>query len=263
MTQRFEADDDYNPHGEHVVEIPTRGHARPPRRSYATLAVAAFIGLSGVVIVGGLAYDQALRAKLDTARRDELRDGWETLGALATEGAEANALAAHAAASAAPTPSTSPIELLPVVQSAPPTVVIVPAQAAPANQSTNAAQPNAAPPAAVPVPVPVSLPAVPNAASALPAFPSGTVSASNPQSAPAASVANGTSAASPVPPIPSGGVPATNPNLPLPTGTVPPAPLPAAQACGIATCDLGSVCCNPSCGICTVPGGTCPLQPCG
>jgi hypothetical protein len=28
------------------------------------------------------------------------------------------------------------------------------------------------------------------------------------------------------------------------------------------TCNVGQVCCNPSCGICTNPGETCSLDPC-
>jgi hypothetical protein len=35
------------------------------------------------------------------------------------------------------------------------------------------------------------------------------------------------------------------------------------EACGNVTCAAGQVCCNPSCGICTAPGGSCTEQFCG
>lgn len=37
---------------------------------------------------------------------------------------------------------------------------------------------------------------------------------------------------------------------------------PPGPACGTATCASGQVCCNPSCGICTPPGGACTQQFC-
>jgi hypothetical protein len=34
------------------------------------------------------------------------------------------------------------------------------------------------------------------------------------------------------------------------------------QSCGPVTCQTGSVCCNDSCGICVIPGGSCTQQIC-
>ena len=38
---------------------------------------------------------------------------------------------------------------------------------------------------------------------------------------------------------------------------------PAPVTCGVITCGQGQVCCNPSCGICTDPGGSCSKVVCG
>jgi hypothetical protein len=38
---------------------------------------------------------------------------------------------------------------------------------------------------------------------------------------------------------------------------------PASQACGLTTCNIDSVCCNPSCGICAAPGDDCSQRECG
>ncbi|MEM9070224.1 MAG: hypothetical protein AAGE52_17085 [Myxococcota bacterium] len=35
------------------------------------------------------------------------------------------------------------------------------------------------------------------------------------------------------------------------------------ERCGTNICEVGDVCCNPSCGICTAPGGSCPTIDCG
>ncbi|HEY4102917.1 MAG TPA: hypothetical protein VGM44_03465 [Polyangiaceae bacterium] len=264
------SDDDYNPHGEHVVEIPARhlDAETPHKRSYATLGVAVFIGTAGVMILAGLALDHSVRETVDSSRQNELRDGWQTLSAIAAEGAEADQMAAAAAAASARAAPT-PVEVLPVVQSPAATVVVVPVPGASANQSTNqapaAATTNAAP---TPTTVPVPVPALPNAAIAPQSFPNAAVV--TPNGTPAAPVAlptpNAASASvpatNPVTPIPNGTVPASPPIQSVPTGAVPPAPFPASQQCGITTCNLGSVCCNPSCGICTAPGAACPLRPC-
>ncbi|HKQ69318.1 MAG TPA: hypothetical protein VJT73_08265 [Polyangiaceae bacterium] len=43
----------------------------------------------------------------------------------------------------------------------------------------------------------------------------------------------------------------------------PPPEKPAPAQCGARTCPEGQVCCNSSCGLCTLPGGTCTQELCG
>ena len=38
---------------------------------------------------------------------------------------------------------------------------------------------------------------------------------------------------------------------------------PQSQFCGMQTCNVGYVCCNPSCGICKKPGEPCRQDTCG
>jgi hypothetical protein len=37
---------------------------------------------------------------------------------------------------------------------------------------------------------------------------------------------------------------------------------PLSVSCGKNTCNVGQVCCNPTCGICTAPGEPCSPEPC-
>ena len=269
MAERFTSEDDYNPLGEHVVEIPARDHGGhgPRRRSFATIGVAVCLALAGIVIAVGAIGDQARRSNDEEAQREELRDGWQILGALAADGAARDGTAA-----AAPAPSPGVEHSAPA---APPSVVIVtvPAQAAQGAQPALAGAPapvsapqttsNSAGPinAAMPafpggiVAAPASVQSMPNTAALNGAVPNGTLPAPNALATPAATQA----------PL-TGAVPASNATEPLPSGNVPASPpttLPASHACGVTTCAPDSVCCNPSCGICAAPGATCSQQSCG
>ena len=245
MAQRIE-DEEYHPLGEHVVEIPARHHAAAsaPKRSFAALGVAAFLTLAGVTIVVGIVQEHAARERDDRAAREDAREGWQTLSSIAAEGAANDA----AMRTAANQPSAPPTVVVVPVQVSPPATPIAVSQplpgstaqaASPQTASVNApsgAFTNGSPASVVPAPVPVNAP------------PSAGVAATPP----------GTAASAP-PPAPVGATPASNPAQPI----GPTEPFPATQSCGIASCDLGSVCCNARCGICTPPGVSCSQVQCG
>jgi hypothetical protein len=267
MAEQYNAQDDYNPLGEHVVEIPARDHlVHPaPRRSLATIGVAVFLALAGAGIAVILISDQVWRANNDAAQREELRVGWQMLGVLAADGARSDSDGA-----------AQPSVVHSAPQAVPPSVVVVtvpgqsPPSSVPSGDVAPQAQPNPAVTNAATAPAPVANaapqpmlnPAVPLAVAPATTLPSGASQALTP----AAPALNGTVPASPpTQSLPSGTVPASPPTQSLPSGTVPASPpitFPASQACGLSTCDMGSVCCNPSCGICTTPGAICSLQPC-
>jgi len=254
MAQRFDSEDDYNPLGEHVVEIPARDQALhpAPRRSYATVGVAAFLALVGIGITAGLISDQSRRAKDEAVQREELRVGWQMLGTLAANGAARDANAA----TAQPAQPTQP------QQTAAPSVVVVNvpapglAQAPAASAAAQATQlPNPAPNGTL------AMQAVPGAGVIVqPPFVAGIPALNRDQLSPTATQASPTLQS-----LPSGSVAASPPAQSLPIGGVPATDgltFPASQMCGLATCNTGSVCCNPSCGICTEPGATCSQQAC-
>jgi len=268
MAQRIE-DEEYSPLGEHVVEIPARHHHAdiPPRRSYAALGVAAFLTLAGVTIVVGIVEERAARERDERAQRDDLRDGWQALSTVAAEGAANQATLQAAAANQ---PSTQPTVVVMPLQVSPPSAQITVNQALPTSTvQSQAAQSvpqngmaanNTMAGGIVPTPVPiggnVTAPVNP-VAGATPASVNGTpVPGAAVNGAPPAVTG---SPASGVPATPVGGVPATNPAPSLPQN----ASVPAAQSCGITSCNSGTVCCNPSCGICTPPGVTCSQLQCG
>ena len=254
MAERLDPGDDYNPHDEHVVEIPARDPLLhpAPRRSFATIGVAVFLALAGLGITVGLISDQARRANNEVAQREELRVGWQMLGALAADGADhdSNNAAQSAAPPAAPPSSPPSVVVVTVpVQSPPPSENTAP-QTAPSGTALSGAPaqaPNAAAQPALNGAIPVAVP-VPALANGAPM-----------PSAPTAPVGNGTV------PAENGTVPASPPiqSLPISVPDLSPITFPASQLCGMTTCNTGSVCCNPSCGICTAPGATCPQQACG
>ncbi len=258
MAQRIE-DEEYSPLGEHVVEIPARHHDAPAkRRSYAALGVAAFLTLAGVAIVVGVVEERASRERDERAQRDDLREGWQALSTVAAEGAANEATLQAAAANQ---PSTPPTVVVVPVQVSPPGAPITVNQALPASTAQSPAPQNAAanqngmiangavPGGVVPAPVPIGGAAAPVNGAAVAAPGNGAV-------APPQGVAPATNG---VPAAPVGTVPATNPTQPVPANTA----FPATQACGITSCDLGSVCCNASCGICAPPGASCSQIQCG
>ena len=168
--------DDYNPRGEHVFEIPA--HETPAvgarRRSIATLGLAVFIALTGTLITVGIIGDQARRTSTEAAQQEELRVGWQMLGALAADGA------AREPETVSLPPTSTPSAPTPNI-----VIVNVPGQTTATNASPGNG--NAIPPAAN-APLPAAAPALPGGAFAQP-LPSGSVPASSPvQSLPESSV---------------------------------------------------------------------------
>lgn len=273
MAQRIE-DEEYSPLGEHVVEIPARHHADvTPRRSYATLGVAAFLALAGVTIVVGIVEERAARERDERAHRDDLREGWQALSTVAAEGA-ANDAALQAAA--ATQPNAQPTVVVMPVQVTPPSAQITVNQPLPTSTAqSQAAQgvpqngmpaSNVATGGVVPTPVPVG------GNFAAPAtMPAGSTPAAVNGAAVNGAAANGAAVNGAAPPVagapvsgsapsaPVGGVPASSAVQSLPQN----ASFPATQSCGITSCNAGTVCCNASCGICTPPGVTCSQLQCG
>ena len=107
--------EDPSAHSEHVVEIsnesPSMRSAR--RRSFATISVAVCLGLAGVVTAFAFMRDQSENAadrELDAVQREQLLDGWTTLGAVAAAQRAADALTVPSATTqliAAPQPSNA------------------------------------------------------------------------------------------------------------------------------------------------------------
>ena len=263
-------DEEHTPPSEHVVEVPPRtGTLRAPtRRSLASISVALCLAIAGLAIAVGIVRDQRATADERTreaVQREELKDGWSTLSALAAQ---------HSPSVSAPA-APQPTERNVVIVNVPPAVATSPAVVAP--QAVPAA-----PAAAAAAPVPA--PALDTAASPAP-------------SAPAMGVAASTSQAAPAEPAPSAAPPPAPNNLSLPLDSAMcgpntcnsgmvccnascgicaapgascdtrlcdnPITYPASQSCGLSTCNIDSVCCNASCGICTAPGQTCSQQACG
>lgn len=224
---------------EHVVEITNdspelRG---PRRRSFATIAVAVCLGLAGAVTAFALVRDQSEMAsdkQRNAEQREQLLDGWNTLGAVAAAQRASDALRAPAAPSAPPSPG------------------VANAAKAPANG-------NAAPQPGAPTPVQnvivVGSPAPAAAPSqSLPAPTSGTT----PLPAPGLTTPVGI----PAPPSAPNQTPLT-PAPGSPDTVLSPITYPASQSCGLSTCNVDSVCCNVSCGVCTAPGESCSQTQCG
>ena len=149
--------EEYNSHGEHVVEIPA--HAPPViagrRRYYTGVVVVLGLALVGILIAGTIAHDNAVQAQDEAIQREELRAGWSTLGALAAEGAQAVEAAQPTAAPVPASTTAQPsVTYQQVMPAAPATVVVVNGSLQP---TPNFA---AAPPVtAYPIGVPLAMPA--------------------------------------------------------------------------------------------------------
>ena len=251
----------HNPHSVELVEAEhERSGAR--RRTFASIAVATCLGAAGVII--GLAVVRGERvsderAMREALEREELRDGWKTLGAAATQEAQRTSEQTAAA---------SPVQSMPVGSAQPAqtatniVVVNVPPQAAPSaiNMSvapvpTTTSIMMSPVPSVGPAPTASSAdaPSVPNVSGSTIYVPvPGAVFDDNAQPPPSVptpgrdapvpvpgqSVGNGTipgAAANPTLPngvtpisppttVPGGSVPASPPSTSLPIGTVPAAP---------------------------------------
>ena len=219
-------DEDPGAHSEHVVEIsnesPEMRVAR--RRSFATISVAVCLALAGAVTAFAFVRDQSENAadrQRNAVQREQLLDGWTTLGIAAAQHTSDEmrvppAAATNTAPTSAPNPTPAPVQNVIVVSSPAPAAQSVTAAPTTAPVTAAAAATNApAPPVGVPAP-----PAAPNQ----------------------------------TPLTPSPGSPGT---------VLSPVTYPASQSCGLTTCNIDSVCCNVSCGICTAPGGNCPQNLCG
>jgi hypothetical protein len=232
--------EEYNSHGEHVVELPIEATRIRQRRSYAALGVALGLAFVGILVAGTIAHDNTLRAQDEAVQREELRAGWSTLAALASNGAQADETAqAASAAPASATANSQPASVTyqQVVPAAPATVVVVnvPPQSAPTPAATAAT----VYPMAVPVGVPMSSaplqsggvstfgvplgPLMDNSSSQI--SNGGAANASQPQSnggAPVQSLPNGTVPASPsIPALPNGTVQTAPPSEPPASGVTP------------------------------------------
>lgn len=115
------------------------------------------------------------------------------------------------------------------------------------------AEPRQLPPIVLHVEAPVDLDAAPNAAAV--AADAGAATAAGIATAAGAT----TDAGSPPAPVASASASAsTTPPAPPRAVSIPPYSMP----CGINTCNVGEVCCNPSCGTCTRPGEGCDERAC-
>ncbi len=268
MAQRIE-DEEYSPLGEHVVEIPARGHAAEgtPHRSFAALGVAAFLTLAGITVVVGVVEEHAARERDERAQRDDLREGWQALSTVAAEGA-----ANEAMQPAVSEPNAQPTVVVVPLQVSPPSTPITVNQPLPASTAQMPAPQNGAtmnapngvmngalPSGVIPTPVPFGGNIPTQAANPMNGTPMNGAGVNGAAVNGAAALNGNTPLNGAIPPAPVGATPATNPNQPLPSNVTPP----AGQSCGILTCELGSVCCNASCGICTPPGVSCSQLQCG
>ena len=224
------SDEEHGVHGEHVVEIsnesPELRGAR--RRSFATISVAVCLGLAGVVTAFAFVRDQSENAadrQRDALQREQLLDGWTTLGAVAAAQRATDEMHVPPAPSVA---NTAPATLTPPPVPVQNVIVVASPNTAPMVQPalTNA-------PAVAPVTMSTAAPA----------------GLSTPVGVPAPA-----SAPDQTPLTPAPGSPDT---------VLDPITYPASLACGLSTCNVDSVCCNVSCGICTAPGATCSQTQCG
>ncbi len=264
--------EEYNSHGEHVVEIPLRGARRlPTRRSFAGLGVALGLALLGAGIAGVIAHDNSVRARTEAVQREALKNGWSTLAALATQGAQRE-----------PDPQANLAQPQPAaaVNGAPSTVVVVnvPAPGSPApgpsspvingtvNGSSAAQSPYGSPgsPVSAPypsgpnsgspsqgstvqgVPVPIQFQGGGNGTFANYPYTqgsNGTVADASanqglvgtvPASGAIPNIPNGTVSASPAQPPPNGSASGSNINQSVSNGTIPGAPVNGAPANGAA-----------------------------
>lgn len=275
------SDDERYAHGEHIVEITQAAHERNVQRySLAALGVAICLALAAVGITAGIVETKTKQRDAEAAR--DALDGWQTLGALAAGSARMDDAPAASA-------TTNPAQ----VESAPNVVIVnvpqAPGATAPVAATTSGAPLQIASPQSAPnqaptgaqqgvtngVPLATPLVAMPNVV----AMPNGgaPLNAAGPAAGNAAPASSSGSA------LPSGNVAASNPTPTLPNdtvranptpspsnapGTAPnavrtPQSYPGAQDCGLTTCNIDSVCCNPSCGICVAPGDECSQRRCG
>ena len=242
-------DEDASAHSEHVVEIPNESPAtrKARRRSFATISVAVCLGLAGVVTAFAFVRDQSENAadhERDAVQREQLIDGWTTLAAVAASQRASDALVLPSN-TAQPVATTQPTNAAP--QSSP-------APAAPTQTIIVVGSPA---PAAVPQPIQ----SLPTQAAPVPVNP-----------APSSANTSSTNAPSdlpvmqaPTPTSPGLGTPGspTSPPPGSPDTVLSPITYPASQSCGMSTCNVDSVCCNVSCGICTAPGESCSQKACG
>jgi hypothetical protein len=230
--------EEYNSHGEHVVEIPIDATRVRQRRSYAPLGVAVGLAFVGIVVAATIAHDNSVRAQDEAIQREELRAGWSTLATLASDGAQAEETAQ--ASSAAPASATANgqqpnVTYQQVVPAAPATVVVV--NVPPQSVATPAATAASVYPIGVPVGVPMS--SVPLQSGGVSTFgvPVGPLMDTSSSQLANGGAANASSTQSnggaPVQSLPNGSVPAS-PSVPaLPNGTVQTAPPSEPPASGV------------------------------
>ncbi len=243
LIEGMTSDEDPSVHVEHVVEIsnesPELRVAR--RRSFATISVAVCLGLAGAVTAFAFVRDQSENAadkQRDSLQREQLLDGWTTLGAVAAQRAEDEMRVPPAPTAVSTAPATATATPAPVQN-----VIVVGSPATDAVPQTIQPLPVSAPSnASAPAPVTVTTPP----SSPPPASPAGM---STPEGVPAPA-----SAPDQTPLTPAPGSPDT---------VLSPVTYPASQSCGLSTCNVDSVCCNVSCGICTAPGASCSQSQCG
>jgi hypothetical protein len=257
-------DEEHTQHSEHIVEVPprTRSMRAATRRSIASLSVALCLAIAGLAIAVGIVRGQRATADERTreaVQREELKDGWGTLSALAAQ---------HSPSISAPA-APQPTERNVVIVNVPPPVATSPAVVAP-TVATPA-------PAQATLPVPASTMSTAQSAPvavSTPAAPQGSNNAQAPSpAAPATSGVSQTLNAVPCGPNTCNtGLVCCNPSCGTcvaPGATCDtslcsnPITYPASQSCGLTTCTIDSVCCNPSCGICTAPGESCSQRACG
>jgi hypothetical protein len=271
-------DKEHTPHSEHTVEVPPRTPSvrAVRRRSVATLSVALCLAIAALAIAVGIVRQQRTTADERTreaVQREELKDGWDTLSALAAQ---------HSTSVAAPA-APQPTERNVVIVNVPPPVatsptVIAPVVAAPATpaptQAPAATQSSAPAQAITPAPTATMSPAQ----SAPVLVPTSAATGSSEGQVPSP-VASSTRGVNPVldsvlcgPNTCNTGMVCCNPSCGIctaPGATCDtslcsnPITYPASQSCGLSTCNIDSVCCNPSCGICTAPGESCSQRACG
>jgi hypothetical protein len=231
------SDEEHGVHGEHVVEIsnesPEPRGAR--RRSFATISVAVCLGLAGVVTAFAFVRDQSENAadkQRDALQREQLLDGWTTLGAVAAAQRATDEMHVPPAPSVA---NTAPATLTPPPVPVQNVIVVASPNTAPMVQSA-------------PTPALTNAPAV---------APVTMTTAALAPTAPAAGLSTPVGVPAPA------SAPDQTPPPGSPDTVLSPITYPASQACGLSTCNVDSVCCNVSCGICTAPGATCSQTQCG
>ena len=243
-------DEDPSAHSEHVVEIPNETPATRSarRRSFATVSVAVCLGLAGVVTAFAFMRDQSENAadrERDAVQREQLVDGWTTLGAVAAAQRAADVMAVPSATTQSNATAPAAPSAARATQAAPPVqnVIVVgsPAGAAVPQQIQSLPTQAAAVPANVSAPSANTSSAAPNAPSDLPAM-----------QAPATATPDQATPGTPTSPPPGS-----------PDTVLSPVTYPASQSCGLSTCNVDSVCCNVSCGTCAAPGESCSQKACG